>query len=296
MAQVLKILGQAAPGATSETDLYTVPADTEAAVSSVYACNRSTGSAKVRVSVSADGGATANKDYLYYDVEIPANDTFVATVGLSLDAADVIRVYTDVNTVSFSAYGAEKSAGGGGGGGGPTFANVISLYTPTASAIVTNTTTETTLIGTGVGSLILTAGTLTAGKSIRIFAVGTYHDQSEAGAGGGRPDLTLKVKLNSTLLGITDDPSTLSDTSASPYWRMMSFITVRSTGATGSIFAQAFWEGESGDSQNLTNTAPTTIDTTIDQTIDFTAQWGTGVTADENITCTNMTIEILNTT
>lgn len=108
MAQTLKVLGQAAPSATTETDLYTVPSSTTASVSSVVVCNRST-AATFRISVSVDGAATANKDYLYYDVPIPANDTFVATIGVTLGDTDKIRVYASTANLSFSAFGAENT-------------------------------------------------------------------------------------------------------------------------------------------------------------------------------------------
>lgn len=108
MAQTLKVLGQSAPGATTETDLYTVPAATTAAVSSIVVCNRST-SATFRISISVTGSATANKDYIYYDQTVPANDTFIATIGATVGATDKIRVYASSANLSFSAYGAENA-------------------------------------------------------------------------------------------------------------------------------------------------------------------------------------------
>jgi hypothetical protein len=62
-----------------------------------------------RVSVAVGGGATANKDYIYYDLPIGANDTFIATVGLTLAATDVVRVYASNTNLSFSLYGSEIS-------------------------------------------------------------------------------------------------------------------------------------------------------------------------------------------
>ena len=107
MATAYKVLGQSAPSATTETDLYTVPALTQAVCSSIIVCNRGGSSTTFRVSVAAGGGATANADYIYYDVVIPANDTFIATIGLTLEAADVVRVYAGNGNLSFSLYGSE---------------------------------------------------------------------------------------------------------------------------------------------------------------------------------------------
>lgn len=102
-----KILGQAAPGVTTETALYTVPGGKQATVSSLTICNRGA-DATFRISCSAGGGATANKDYVYYNLPLSANDTFIATVGGTLAATDVIRVYADSADLSFTAFGDES--------------------------------------------------------------------------------------------------------------------------------------------------------------------------------------------
>ena len=109
MATVYKTLGQSSPSATTETTLYTVPAATSAIASSIVVCNRSSVLSTFRVSVAVGGGATANKDYIYYDLPIGANDTFIATVGLTLAATDVVRVYASNTNLSFSLYGSEIS-------------------------------------------------------------------------------------------------------------------------------------------------------------------------------------------
>lgn len=107
MTDTLKVLGQSAPGAASLTDLYTVPGATSAAVSSVTVCNRSATPTTFRLSVAPAGAADAVAQYLYYDVPIAGNDTFVATVGLTLAATDKVRCYATLATVSFSLFGVE---------------------------------------------------------------------------------------------------------------------------------------------------------------------------------------------
>ena len=89
-------------------DLYEVPASTEAVVSSIVVANRST-AATFRVSVAVAGGATANTDYLAYDAAIAANETIALTIGATLAATDVIRVYASSANLSFSAFGVELS-------------------------------------------------------------------------------------------------------------------------------------------------------------------------------------------
>lgn len=109
MATALKVLGQSNPLATTLTDLYTVPASTSTVVSSIVVCNRSATQTTFRIAVRPAGASIANQHYLYYDVTLAGNDTFVATIGITLATTDVISVYATLATLSFSAYGQENS-------------------------------------------------------------------------------------------------------------------------------------------------------------------------------------------
>lgn len=109
MATTYKTLGQSAPSATTETTLYTVPASTQAVCSSIVVCNRAATADVFRVSVAVGGGATANKDYLYYDLPIAGNDTFTATLGVALAATDKVKVYAGTGDLSFNLFGVEYS-------------------------------------------------------------------------------------------------------------------------------------------------------------------------------------------
>lgn len=109
MATNYKVLGQSSPLATTETTLYTVPALTKAIVSSIIIANRGASTAYFRISISVAGASTSNKDYIYYDLPIGGNDTFIATVGITLATTDVVRVYSSNSSLSFSLYGSEIS-------------------------------------------------------------------------------------------------------------------------------------------------------------------------------------------
>lgn len=102
-----KILGQSAPSATTETDLYEVPASTETIISSIVVCNRGSTNATYRISVSSDGVATANNQYLVYDATIVANDTTALTLGLTINSTDKVRVYASSANLSFNLFGSE---------------------------------------------------------------------------------------------------------------------------------------------------------------------------------------------
>jgi hypothetical protein len=109
MATTPKVLGQLVPGATTLTALYTVPGATNTTVSSIMVCNTSATPTTFRVSVAVAGAADDPKQYIFHDITIPGNDTFTATVGLTLAATDVLRVYATLATLSFSAFGIEEA-------------------------------------------------------------------------------------------------------------------------------------------------------------------------------------------
>ena len=107
MATAYKVLGQVAPSATTATALYTVPSATEAVVSSITVCERGGSSATFRLSVRPDGATLANQHYLVYDATVAANDTIILTIGITMDANDVLEVYASSGDLSFHAYGSE---------------------------------------------------------------------------------------------------------------------------------------------------------------------------------------------
>ena len=107
MADALKVLGQVDAGAGTLTTLYTVPGATSVSGSSLVVCNRNAVAVRFRASIAVAGAADDPKQYIYYDVLVQANDTFVATIGLTLAATDVVRVLSDIGGVSFSTFGVE---------------------------------------------------------------------------------------------------------------------------------------------------------------------------------------------
>lgn len=109
MATTVKVLGQSAPAASTLTTLYTVPAATSTVASSLVVANRSTSTTTWRVAVRPAGAAIADQHYIYYGIVLPGADTFIATIGLTLAATDVVSVWAAAATVSFSLFGEETS-------------------------------------------------------------------------------------------------------------------------------------------------------------------------------------------
>lgn len=103
---VIKVLGQSNPAAATPTTIYTVPAATATVISSLTVCNRGSATS-FRIAIRPAGAALSNEHYLYFDVAIPANDTFIATVGLTLATTDVVTVYATDASLSFSLFGQE---------------------------------------------------------------------------------------------------------------------------------------------------------------------------------------------
>jgi len=109
MAITIKVLGQLAPGAASLTSLYAVPALKSTVCSSIVVCNRSATATSFRIAVQPAAAAISNEMYLYYDVTIAGNDTFIATIGITLATTDVVSVYATLATLSFSLFGQEST-------------------------------------------------------------------------------------------------------------------------------------------------------------------------------------------
>ena len=109
MATTYKVLGQSAPSATTATTLYTVPSATEAIISTITIANRAATAATYRISIRPNGDTLANQHYIAYDVTVGANDTTALTLGITINAADVLEVYASTANLSFNAFGSEIS-------------------------------------------------------------------------------------------------------------------------------------------------------------------------------------------
>lgn len=108
MAVSYKVLGQVAPANTGNADLYTVPAATEAVVSTLNVANVTAEDATFSVYVRIAGAAAADGNAIAKDVTLAANSLFSATQGITLGATDVITVQSDTaDALTFSLFGSE---------------------------------------------------------------------------------------------------------------------------------------------------------------------------------------------
>lgn len=109
MATNYKVLGQSAPNATTNTDVYTVPSATQAVVSTIVIANRAGTAGTFRIAIRPNGASIANEHYIAYDVPVSENDATNLTIGITLDAADVITVYCSSADMSVNIFGSEIS-------------------------------------------------------------------------------------------------------------------------------------------------------------------------------------------
>ncbi len=111
MANAYKVLGQVDLTTTADTAVYTVPAATEAVISTIVIANRTASATTFRLAVKPDGAALANSHYIAYDVALSSNDSTTLTLGVTVNAADVISVTAgDANAISVNIFGTEITA------------------------------------------------------------------------------------------------------------------------------------------------------------------------------------------
>jgi len=105
MPTTYSVIAQNAPAATTNVDIYTVPSATQVVISTLVIANRTTSSATYRIAIRPNGATLANQHYIAYDITVGASDSTTLTLGLTIDAADVVTVYASTANLSFSIFG-----------------------------------------------------------------------------------------------------------------------------------------------------------------------------------------------
>ena len=164
------------------------------------------------------------------------------------------------------------------------------IFTQTADQTIADTTDETSLFGTGVGTLILPANFWTVGKTIRVEIHGDFADM-------GNPTVDIHAYYGATKI-IDSSPIALSGLGGTEEWETEVVITCRSVGATGTVETIIDWEyetttGSSAIERLDVSGTLTTIDTTASGALDVTFQWGTAAAAN-TLTSEVGFVEVLN--
>lgn len=91
----------------STTTIYTVPSATAAISSTLAITNRDIEDAYYRLQVRVGGSALANQHYLTWDALISGKDTITLTLGIALNATDVIEIMSSSPNLSVTMFGNE---------------------------------------------------------------------------------------------------------------------------------------------------------------------------------------------
>lgn len=109
MATAYIVLGQSAPLAATDTDVYTVPSATQSVLSTIVIANRSGTTGTFRLAIRPGGATIASEHYLAYDVPVAGNDATTLTLGVTMNAADVLTVQCSSADMSINVFGSEIS-------------------------------------------------------------------------------------------------------------------------------------------------------------------------------------------
>ena len=78
-------------------------------ISTIIIANRAATAGSFRLSVRPNGASQTNAMYCAYDVPIAANDSTTLTLGITMDAADVLTAYCSSADMSINVFGTEIS-------------------------------------------------------------------------------------------------------------------------------------------------------------------------------------------
>jgi len=158
---------------------------------------------------------------------------------------------------------------------------LFGLFSQTAQgATVTNTTTETDILGTGVGSLTVPANFFKVGDAYHAKVGGTISAQNG-------DEITIRIKDGATVLATTGLISLQAVTALA--WEIEIDFTIRTIGVSGQIFTNGnfAYNRNTGSLEGFVFSDVQTIDTTVINTLMVTAEWNQAKTQD--IIFTDMT-------
>jgi hypothetical protein len=165
------------------------------------------------------------------------------------------------------------------------------ILTTTGLGAFANTTSETSIVGGGIGTATLPANFFTPGKTIRVIARGVYN--TDAVTPG---NLNIKINLGGTTVAQTG-AQTLTNAVANRHFDTDVILTCRSTGVGGLFMSQGmthlFTTAVATTLEEMTNTGFVVVDTTASKLLDVTATFS-AADADNNISGTNVIFEVLN--
>ncbi len=148
------------------------------------------------------------------------------------------------------------------------------FYAQTASSTpITNTTTETTLLDGGVGTLTVPANTFKVGDSFRVVMGGHI-------SAVNNNTIHIRIKRNGTVL-LADTGVITLPTITGKNWELTVTFTIRKIGVAGvaeiASHGSFVYNKDSGlqfEGRTFSVVNNTNFDTTISNTLNITAEWG----------------------
>jgi hypothetical protein len=98
-------LAQNQPVTATETTVYTVPASNKALVYGIVVANVALSPGAFRIFLVPSGGGAGVGNAIYYDVNLPGQDTFAANIAALMEAGGFIVVYSDTGNHTFTISG-----------------------------------------------------------------------------------------------------------------------------------------------------------------------------------------------
>lgn len=233
------------------------------------------------VDASADAigiGTNAPTSFLHLKASTTAKSSLRVPVGTSPTSPNEGDIYNDSTFKHLMAFidGIKQGVNG-------------TIFRQTQSVTVNTTNAETTLVGTGEGTVTLPADFLTVGKTIRVTAGGWYGTT-------GTPTNAVRLKYGTTTILQTSGDALSAGIGNDRMWRMQAEFTCRSVGATGTVIGEgmlAYWNGGSTNRPFAMQTLTTiTINTTTSNAIGLTTQFSVSDVAN-TMTCALLVVEVL---
>jgi hypothetical protein len=108
MPQNFRVLGQVNPTSFVNTTLYTVPAATQAVISTITIANANVSTnANYSIAIRPAGETLAARHFITNNNVVQSLDSIGLTLGLTLGNTDVVTVYSSNPNVSFGIFGSE---------------------------------------------------------------------------------------------------------------------------------------------------------------------------------------------
>ena len=110
MPQSFKRLGAINPSANTQTNVYVVPAATEAVMSTITVCNQTAENASfsiIQMDASEYASPAPTATYLIRGAVVPAADTLVLTIGITANAGSIVAANTNSPNISIGLFGSE---------------------------------------------------------------------------------------------------------------------------------------------------------------------------------------------